>query len=58
MNEFLQSDAVVVCNPDENVGKGTMFEFGFIVAHSKRIVFMNEPKDITFPFSFEIGLNF
>ena len=58
MDKFRQSDAVIVCNPDGEVGKGTMFEFGFLVAISKRIIFTERPKDLSLPFPFEVGLNF
>lgn len=58
MNKFRQSDAIIVCNPDGLIGKGTMFEFGFMVALSKRIIFTERPKDLTLPFPYEIGLNF
>ena len=36
---FKKADAIVVCNPKGIVGRGTMFEFGFMIAHSKRIIF-------------------
>ena len=58
MNKFKKADAIIVCNPEGRVGKGTMFEFGFMVAYSKRIIFTNEPKDLSIPFPYEIGLNF
>jgi len=58
MNKFAKADAIIVCNPDGIVGKGTMFEFGFMVAYSKRIIFINEPKDLSILFPYEIGLNF
>ena len=45
MDKFRQSDAIIVCNPDGLVGKGTMFEFGFMVALSKRIIFTERPKE-------------
>ena len=35
-----------------------VFEFGFMVAYSKRIIFTNESKDLSIPFPYEIGLNF
>lgn len=58
MNKFRQSDAIIACNPGGLVGKGTMFEFGFIVALSKRIIFTERPKDLSFSFPYEVGLNF
>ena len=35
-----------------------VFEFGFMVAYSKRIIFTNKPKDLSISFPYEIGLNF
>ena len=58
MNKFIKADAIIVCNPNGRVGKGTMYEFGFMVAHAKRIIFTNEPKELTIKFPYEIGLNF
>lgn len=58
MDKFRQSDAIIVCNPDGLVGKGTMFEFGFMVAISKRIIFTERPKDLSILFPYEVGLNF
>jgi len=58
MNKFIKADAIIVCNPDGIIGKGTMFEFGFMIAHSKRIIFTNEPKGLTISFPYEVGLNF
>lgn len=58
MNKFVKSDAIIVCNPGGRVGKGTMFEFGFMIAHSKRIIFTNNPKDLSILFPYEVGLNF
>ena len=58
MNKFKKADAIIVCNPDGRIGKGTMFEFGFMVACSKRVIFTNEPSNISIPFPYEIGLNF
>jgi hypothetical protein len=58
MDKFRQSDAIIVCNPDGLIGKGTMFEFGFMVAVFKRIIFTDRPKDLSIPFPYEIGLNF
>lgn len=58
MNKFKKADAIIVCNPNGIVGKGTMFEFGFMIAHSKRIIFTNKPKDLSILFPYEVGLNF
>lgn len=58
MNKFRHSDAIIVCNPDGVIGKGTMFEFGFMVALSKRIIFTETPRELSIPFPYEIGLNF
>lgn len=58
MNKFKKADAIIVCNPNGIVGKGTMFEFGFMIAHSKRIIFTNKPKELSILFPYEIGLNF
>lgn len=57
MNKFIKADAIIVCNPNGIIGKGTMFEFGFVTAFNKRIIFTNEPKDISIMFPYEIGLN-
>ncbi len=58
MNKFKKADAIIVCNPEGRIGKGTMFEFGYMVAYSKRIIFTNEPKELSIPFPYEIGINF
>lgn len=58
MNKFRQSDAIIVCNPGGYIGRGTMFEFGFMVAISKRIIFTEKPMNLSIPFPYEIGLNF
>jgi len=58
MNKFIKADAIIICNPDGTIGKGTMFEFGFMIAHGKRIIFTNEPIGLTIKFPYEIGLNF
>ena len=57
MNKFKKSDAIIVCNPAGTVGKGTMFEFGFITCIGKRIVFANPPQDLSILFPYEVGLN-
>lgn len=59
MDKFRQSDAIIVCNPDGRIGKGTIFEFGFMVAISKRIIFTERPEGLSsIPFPYEVGLNF
>lgn len=58
MNKFRKADAIIVCNPNGIVGKGTMFEFGFMIAYSKRIIFTNRPTDLSILFPYEVGLNF
>lgn len=58
MNKFKKADAIIVCNPKGIVGKGTMFEFGFMIAHTKRIIFTEEPNNLSILFPYEIGLNF
>lgn len=58
MNKFTKSDAIIICNPSGIVGKGTLFEFGFMIAHSKRIIFTEEPNNLTISFPYEVGLNF
>jgi hypothetical protein len=58
MDKFRQSDAIIVCDPNGIVGKGTIFEFGFMVASSKRIIFTEQPKDLSVLFPYEVGLNF
>ena len=58
MNKFIKADAIIVCNPEGLIGKGTMFEFGFMVANAKRIIFTNEPKELSILFPYEVGLNF
>jgi len=58
MNKFRQSDAVIVCNPGGVIGMGTIFEFGFMVAASRRVIFTDPPKDLSVSFPCEVGLNF
>lgn len=57
MNKFKKADAIIVCNPNGIIGKGTMFEFGFITAYNKRVIFTNEPKELSILFPYEVGLN-
>lgn len=56
MDTFRQADAVVVCNPGGPVGKGTIFELGFMSAISKRIIFTEEPRGVSVLFPCEVGL--
>ncbi|MFE8941093.1 nucleoside 2-deoxyribosyltransferase [Streptomyces sp. NPDC007872] len=56
MDAFRQADAVVVCNPGGHVGKGTLFELGFLAALSKRVIFTEEPQGVSVSFPCEVGL--
>jgi hypothetical protein len=56
MDAFRQADAVVVCNPGGLVGKGTIFELGFMSAISKRVIFTEEPMGVSVSFPCEVGL--
>ncbi|WP_405196320.1 hypothetical protein [Streptomyces anulatus] len=56
MGAFRQADAVVVCNPGGHVGKGTIFELGFMSAISKRVIFTEEPLGVSVSFPCEVGL--
>lgn len=59
MEKFKQSDAIIICNPNGIIGsEGTIFELGFMVAYSKRIIFTEKPKELSVIFPYEIGLNF
>lgn len=58
MEKFKQSDAVIVCNPNGLIGKGTIFEFGFALTISKKILFTEKPKRLSVFFPYEVGLNF
>lgn len=58
MTKFDKCDAVIICNPDGIVGRGTIFEFGYMVAISRRIIFTHQPINISVSFPFEVGLNF
>ena len=58
MNKFKKADAIIICNPGGAIGKGTMFELGFMIAYSKRIIFSNEPKNLSILFPYEVGLTF
>ncbi|MDQ0765558.1 hypothetical protein [Streptomyces canus] len=56
MDAFRQADVVVVCNPGGLVGKGTIFELGFMSALSKRVIFTEEPLGVSVLFPCEVGL--
>ncbi|MEU9270048.1 hypothetical protein AB0E04_31975 [Streptomyces sp. NPDC048251] len=56
MDAFRQADAVVVCNPGGLVGKGTIFELGFMSALSKRVIFTEKPLGVSVLFPCEVGL--
>ncbi|MFE9882660.1 nucleoside 2-deoxyribosyltransferase [Streptomyces sp. NPDC005784] len=56
LDAFRQADAVVVCNPGGRVGKGTIFELGYMSALSKRVIFTEEPQDVSVLFPCEVGL--
>lgn len=59
MDKCKQSDAAIICNPNGIIGsEGTVFEFGFMVAYSKRIIFTEKPKELSVIFPYEVGLNF
>lgn len=58
MQKFIKADAIIIYNPEGRIGKGTMFEFGFMIAHAKRIIFTNEPEGLTIHFPYEIGVKF
>ncbi len=59
MDKFRQSDAIIVCNPNGIIGsEGTIFEFGFMIALSKRIIFTEKPIELSVIFPYEVGLNF
>ncbi|MFE5561217.1 hypothetical protein [Streptomyces sp. NPDC056544] len=56
VDAFRRADAVVVCNPGGRVGKGTIFELGFMSALSKRVIFTEEPHGVSVLFPCEVGL--
>ncbi|KOV48694.1 nucleoside 2-deoxyribosyltransferase [Streptomyces sp. H036] len=56
LDAFRQADAVVVCNPGGRVGKGTIFELGYMSALSKRVIFTEEPQGVSVLFPCEVGL--
>lgn len=58
MSKFKSADAIIICNPAGIIGQGTMFEFGFMVASSKRIIFLEKPKNLSILFPYEVGINF
>lgn len=57
ISQFSKSDAIIVCNPNGIVGKGALFELGYVVALSKRIIFLEKPQNLSFFFPYEVGLN-
>lgn len=58
ISQFSEADAVIICAPGGQVGKGALFELGYLVAISKRIIFTENPKNLSVIFPYEIGLNF
>ncbi|MEU5239789.1 nucleoside 2-deoxyribosyltransferase [Streptomyces lydicus] len=56
LDAFRQADAVVICNPGGRVGKGTIFELGYMSALSKRVIFTEEPQGVSVLFPCEVGL--
>ncbi|MBC6356726.1 hypothetical protein ERK19_05095 [Lactobacillus helsingborgensis] len=58
MEKINFSDAALICNPGGTIGQGTMFELGFIIAHSKRIIMVDPPKGLSIHFPYEVGINF
>lgn len=58
MEKFRRSDAIIVCNPGGIIGKGAMFELGYMMAISSRVIFTERPRDLSVPFPSEVGLNF
>ena len=56
MYKFKQADAIIICNPGGVVGRGTMFEFGYMIANFKRIIFLEKPTNLSILFPYEIGL--
>ncbi|MFI1884854.1 nucleoside 2-deoxyribosyltransferase [Streptomyces jumonjinensis] len=58
LDAFRQADAVVVCNSGGRVGKGTIFELGYMSALSKRVIFTEEPQGVSVLFPCEVGLEF
>ncbi|MGW1616180.1 hypothetical protein ACWCQZ_43360 [Streptomyces sp. NPDC002285] len=56
LDAFRRADAVVVCNPGGRVGKGTIFELGYMSALSKRVIFTEEPQGVSVLFPCEVGL--
>ncbi len=58
MNKFIKADAIIICNPEGRIGQGTMFEFGFMIAYSKRIIMTEKPANLSITFPYEIGLDY
>lgn len=58
MQLYKKADAVIVCNPAGKTGQGVVFEFGFMVANRKRIIFTEQPLNLSVVFPYEVGLGF
>ena len=58
ISQFAKSDAVIICNPMGKVGYSALFELGFLVAISKRVIFTEEPVDFPLRYPYEVGLDF
>ena len=57
MEQFIDADAIIICDPSGHVGKGTLFEIGFMVANNKRRIFTEKPQNLSILFPCEIGLD-
>lgn len=57
ISQFATSDAIIICNPNGIVGKGALFELGYLVAILKRIIFTEKPKNLSLLFPYEVGLS-
>jgi hypothetical protein len=57
MQAFRQADAVVVCNPGGRIGKGTLFELGFMAAIAQRVILTEEPVGVSILFPCQVGLD-
>ena len=58
ISQFEKSDAVIICAPNGIVGKGALFELGYLVAISKRIIFTERPQNLSVVFPYEVGIGF
>lgn len=58
ISQFSASDAVIICAPNGKVGNGALFELGYLVAISKRIIFTEKPQNLSVIFPYEVGLDF